>query len=164
MLNCFNISFRCHRRISTGNALLLVRSHVACVSKLRKKHSPNSRKTNYVFFAVLTKRRILRLDFLNGTTRNGAGLQFLDHVLERMEQDLVTRCVGSHATLARRGYFFLSCTDAPVPHASVILSASCFPCMNLILDTMFSACNLMHTFLSYCAASHLSAHTQAIFT
>ena len=35
MLSCRGISFRSHGRTRIGNELLLVRSHVACVSKLK---------------------------------------------------------------------------------------------------------------------------------
>ena len=35
MLNCFSTQFRGHKRTSTGYALLLVRTHVVCVSKPR---------------------------------------------------------------------------------------------------------------------------------
>ena len=40
-MNYFGISFRIQRRASTGDALLLVRSHDACVSKPRQRNLQN---------------------------------------------------------------------------------------------------------------------------
>ena len=52
MLNCFGIPFRSHRRTSICNALLLVRSHVACVSKPRKTNPSPLKETEELILTI----------------------------------------------------------------------------------------------------------------
>ena len=47
MLSCLGIPFRCHRRTSTGNALLFVTNHVACISKPRKTRTTTMREPGW---------------------------------------------------------------------------------------------------------------------